>query len=921
MKQTSLLISTLFLLTTLTFSASTLANTDDFGGQNEPTSVNSSIELYENVDQVFSAYHNKFLGAVFGKQNLATIISTESETIADEIEKMSSTEFQSLITPFPSQIGSVMLSVLLAFFTISSIYISWTLGKFIIERLWMVTVSEKNSSGVKSTGGELQLIIRFFIAVGIIFPTATALNKAINGKMDESSNPANDILFKLIGNSMNTSELISRTFIGGEQLYNPFYSVPTPDYLVNQFKRINDYASCVVSNGSARHVDLKTSFYNENISPERSEVFIYESNYGNCSLRIKVKNDVSTISLLQQSKELEEVSGISAYEYAKAAQDNIKEQLDTYLVHSLNAFTVLTDKFYDENGDVEELETTVKLKMTMWQDYCDKTFKSMSNSDKYAEVLHAAHKAPYCYSKKYIEKLAYPAGSDFDKSVMDKKSNALKDAEKGRLVSLCPDLTGGVTEEAFAGCVKQKCQSVVTKSEQGSGIFECAVGIGALSEVMGLRDYASGGFLLAPLYNQHRLQLEIDKSNKNYVNSLDTAFDSSDIADKNAAVTVENRGTLIWSHTFEERGDNDLIETFNKMYVTSFSGPDAMQDYPDYNASYGGSGTALISRSLSRMVDCLDNAGGMLPHENSVCGTNYQEGILFLEKFTVLATTAYVLSLVNFQKAKDLLSSKGGNMKGSSIFDKPVVKNMLLGALGAIGLGQVASLFLEVNSFDDLTYVMSGSVDPFDPAVSSIVSSTAGEQIIVLIVAILAQAGFISALLSAMIVGCFFFWLAFKYIPALMFLIAITNAFLNLMVFVLSLPFQIASAYAEAGAEGLRKVKRISTKLLLTLIRFPLIVTGFYLSFALFDAALPVYLYAMSQTTLQMSADSFLAEFLTYIALTLIFGAVLIGFSITCIGAINTLYDNLKGYLTNDNNESQAEDAIGMMKEASSTMK
>ncbi len=922
--------------------------------------IDTNSPLYRDQFAVFDAVHNKIILSFFGKHAFYSFVepSVDSSTLAS-IKELSDVELDTYAAPFSLKIANVINIMLFGFFGLAAFYLIAVNLKFYIERATTIVSTSDNASGMKTVGGNHAL--RFLATTLVFTPLLPVIfnfeEKALEFEPSEigANSPAMLGFFGITGKFFELTERTSRSFIGDSSVYSPHYFVPTPDAKRLEFEHLLDFAFCVANEDKKIELDIKSELVETELSGAYSNLK-YHASYKECNLYMAAKTDSKTLELLRKDSGLAKASGTTDERYEEFLLSTFKAKMDEYLNIALTATVKLSNEYYTTNKADKRLVIKTSINLKDWHKRCDEIIRDTTNDD-YHDAYKATKLLPRCFSLDYIETFAYPVDvPDFDEKVMDGEST-----DGSRYTPVCRESLLGdsyavnIEQESLSSCVTNVCSFDGVDGTFGSGstgLFQCSVGVNTLARAMGIDEYSKKGFLFAPSYNQNSFNSEIKESSKAPISSLNGHYV---YVEGDADFTYLNRGESVFTAVLERNGNNNSELSFYD--VTSVQASFDV-DSPTFSI-YDNMGFAdLVAATQFRFTSCIGKAGTILP-EFGACGTSYQEAAKLLGSYQEFIVVGLISNIVadkykkykSRRKGKKIDTTHGGytdaetkkeikkklkKNKGSAAATKygaqkkqaaqvalsdgslmgavtsPEGSKLIMMALATLGMQDVFNAIKSFNVTDEIVDHFMPKPDIFRPdamalQIDSVANETLGTLFIILSGTISHDVigGFLMFMLGAFAI----FTIVVLVSPVIIFFLAMIWSFLNLLAFYITLPFQLANAFSDTGDDIPKHMKKLTLKFILTTIRFPVTVIGFWLAFAIFDTSVSVYLYALEFAHVRTGESSLMMDAMSVFAM----GALYIAAVCTCIAAsmnaIKSTYELVKSFLNDQNTTVAPEDA------------
>ncbi|CAH0530706.1 hypothetical protein CTH30272_03048 [Allocatenococcus thiocycli] len=872
-----------------------------------------SKELYTSADEVFDAYHNKLIASVFGKAGLIWFLKSATDDVTvKEIEALDASLYQQYLLPFNKTSTKIISVALIAFTIISTTYITFIGVKFALEKLLITAgLTEKAKSNTKSTISSV--FFRALISIGVLSPLLVYVS---DYEIDEDglsdvvgSSYINRFTLMLVGASAAMAERITREFSYDESLYNPNYFVPSPDYLGVEFDEITNFASCIASESAGGTIQVK-SHVNGILGDLSSKVMNdfkleYVASYKNCSLKISTVHDRAAIINLSNA-EISKAIGLDANKFAQEVESVYKSEFDSYLKIALPAAMLIAKKVRREK---EEVSNDVTVDMKSWFKKCDETYASAQNESLTVEEnLVAYQKLPMCFSRSFIKRFSYPVkadGQDFDAALMGEDDIPIG----SRWVQICEssstDPTSGITKtsDQIKNCAAQVCNFDSAKSS----IFACSVMINSVSSYLNINQVNDGGFFLAPVVAQKQLEQEISDDAKSYLKKI-TASAERYVDSSEGNYATRDSGDIIFKYQlkFSESELFKLEQIKEAIESTLFKSVDSV-NYPNFYINSQRTLPELISGNVARFSYCLQHRG-QYAEDLGVCGNSYQEASRFVHSYVTLIAISYAITLIpsikKVKKDKGFGSvSSEKNLSGSS-------KKVVLAMLAAAGVGAIVDFVISDDEIDSLVEYFMPAPDPFSSDVYIYNVDPISKGVIAAIVLSFNDNGVVVSVLRTALGWIFILFSAFTYLPALLFVTTISMAVLNLVVFVITLPFQLAHAFSDSSRQSGRYIRVLMGKWILTLCRFPLTIAGFFTMFVVFDAILPSLIETTQTLAITMDVDGAFAFIFSALFSFVLYGVAVFLLLYISLNTMNQFYQIAKSYLVEAHSEDQRADDL-----------
>ncbi len=884
------IIKSLFLIVALALSVPALAEVEE----QPPESVWIEVRdpLYINVYDVFEAEHNKLALAIFGKQNFISLIGTSvSPTVLSDLRDLSHEELVTLASPYPLSIAKVLLSVLLAFYVVALSYILIVNFKYYFERVYVMAGSGQIESD--NAGGGQEYLLRVLLSSVLIAPMIPFLITALDDDVenDKDSPLFMTTLFTALGQAFEYTERVSRVFAEDDRAYTPFYYVPKADSVQPEFVGMQQYATCVASE---KVVGEKRVLAKLNVS--NGGKVIYESSYGECDLRISTSLSEGLFANIRRLEALGDPIGMNAAAMRGYEEGILRDELNSSLRHALKVAHRLEAEYYRKSTEKKPLDNDIPATIADgWEGKCG-DYKLKAEAGNYADAMSVYPLLPYCYSRSFVSKFAYPnlnTGIDFDESDFNT-------GDGGRIYSACADIGEG--QLVFSGDEKllNCAQSVCNTDHLGKkGLYQCSLVVERMVEEANRKNNALSGFLMAPAH------MFIEEAQVN-----------ASVGDRD----LLNKFKLLTTGEFGWAGDivfNEDMPRVPEKEIPPFSTVASSITLDDTRGAPYFAEFAITS-VLERYWYCSVNEG-VISVEYGVCGTSYQESNRFLADGIDLLVMIYIAKHA-LKSSKGLVGkNKNGGLKTAL---PSVMKNNMKTILASVGVG--GATIGMVFGDEVMQYFDSFEEEHFSPFVSIMKDPVVSVSLGAILGNINATESITASISKYSILVFLGLVMLFQYLPLFVFGLAVLLAFVNLVTFIVTLPFQISNVFSDAGETAIRGMRQLIIKWLMVLFRFPIVVAGFYLSFFIFDAlssAVAESTSIISPYELVSFSDEPVAVLLIHLFSLTFFLVVMLAIMVACFGSSNTAYKLIKGYAMEDNSSDEGGELSNLKGELTSVLK
>ena len=914
---------------------------------------NNDVSCPIEVEKRFEPISQRFVLALLGANASVEFLESQELTMKEKerILTMTPDEAAACSAPFPSKSYKSVQSVLIVLYTITVALWAMLVGIYAFASFY-----SKQSSGDSEHDDE-GLILKFARSTTLMLvcaPIMTVSAWMASGDEEEPTegenplglidySPLHNILFRAIGYSIGTAEKIDASFKSHYAVDNPKYLVPRPAFPFKNnseniiqahegsFDHSIEFAMCVqsVTNGQRINVDQVDAKY----SGDGKHIVSF--NYEGCGVTFEMNKDMDMATALGF---IDKVADIKInIDYAQDEKETFLTLSRTLIEMSLGYAYGVTNNLLHKNPDnlkankESEVNTTLE-SIKKWHEQCVYDFDGMAQLAMLAElegggasstsIYKTKVLAQHCLARTVTQKLGYPR-SYKDNYDFDTQSEANKLPLTYRQYQACSfaEMAGNASD--YKSCVKEVCENIDPYSNE-SGLFECAVLVD-VARTSALDHYFDKlGFMASPAMMLNRLG---DGKVPNSPQKLLTSFEM-----KESSMNVPSTGEVkeiidalyvvsdldsvkvhFVKYDYELSGKPQRKESVTEQLLTCFINPSSviknddgsitnckhpineMHDIGIYMLKiYGGFVAGTLVRSTSSLFQGMKKpedkgTDGGVEQEKKAPETKTDttkkekakgwESVVAskLVKIGLAAAGGGAINtMINGLSADSFFGSQDPNDSPYWYDESNNLLNMSAGGAAVLGYIMSGNIFdkegkLDRDSYNQASRKVNGRMSMF--------------ALLFLIV------GFVLAFIVPVA-------------PAAIFYSTLITVFANMLALVFSATYHVMYALAGTGKDVKKKLLSLLNKWLLVLLRLPLLVVGFYLSYSLMITTLPPFALATADVVqvsgvLDVGIQA-ITDFLRWSLSMLFFGIVMILVMFALFDAITGPFYLTRGLVFSD---------------------
>jgi hypothetical protein len=841
------------------------------------------------VENRFEPISQRFVLALLGANASVEFLEPQDLTMNEKerILKMTPDEAAACSAPFPSKSYKSVQSVLLVLYSLTVALWAMLVGVYAFASFY-----SKQSSG-DSEHDEEGLILKFARSTTLMLicapiMTVSAWMPSEDEEADKSENPLglidysplHNTLFRAIGYSVGTAEKIDASFKSHYAVDNPKYLVPRPAFPLKNvtaniiqanegsFGQSIEFAMCVqnVTNGQRINVDQIDAKYSGNVK------HIVSFNYEGCGVTFEMNKDMDVVTALGF---IDKVADIKVnIDYAKDEKETFLTLSKTLIEMSLGFAYGVTNNLLHKNPDnlktnkESEVDTTFE-SIEKWHEQCVYDFDGMAQMAMLAELegggasLSSIYKtkvlAQHCLARTVTQKLGYPR-SYKDNYNFDTMSEEKKLPLTYRQYQACS--FAGMAGKAvdYKSCVVEVCENIDPYSKE-SGLFECAVLVD-VARTSALEHYFDKlGFMASPAMILNRLgDGKVPTSPQKLLTSFKMTESSMNIPSTGrvkeiidalyVASNLENTTVKFTEYDYELSGKPQRNESVTEKLLACFINPSSVIRSEDGSITnckhpinelhdigiymlkiYGGFVTGALIRSTSSLFQGMKKPeskgtdggieGEKKAPETKTDTTKKEKAkgwqSIVASKLVQIGLAAAgggaINTMINGLSADSFIGSQDPDDSPYWYNESNNLLNMSAGGAAVLGYMMSGNIFDKEGKLDN---------DSYNKASRKVNSNVSMFAMFFLIV------GFVLAFIVPVA-------------PAAIFYATLITVFANMLALVFSATYHVIYALAGTGKDVKQKLLSLLNKWLLMLLRLPLLVVGFYLSYSLMITTLPPF--------------------------------------------------------------------------------
>lgn len=850
------------------------------------------------VSELFEPLSQRFILALLGANASVEFLSAPegsplTKAKQARILKFTQSEAQACSAPFPAQSYKAVQGTLAVLYTVTVLIWLGMMSVYAFANFY----SKQNSGDSEEDKQGESLILK--VARSSAFMLLCAPLYSVYGLVeslipDSEKPPENDpdgldlieysplhnILFNAIGVSINVAENIDSSFKSRYAADNPKYLIPEPSYKItsetkailepteNAFDQSIAFAMCVQehSKGARITVDQIEATYSG--ANKHNMQYKYEG----CRLSFSMAKNVEIEASLNFIKS---IGGVKVeLNYPKKERETFESLSRTLMDMSLGFAYAIYNEILKK--DINNLNKNIIIAgnqelrtLKDWHSQCEFTFSGMAKvaslskvdeggSASVDSIFESKILAQYCLSKVVTQKLGYPKHHDqhFDFDTASIKGEL---PLSGRQYQTCSFSKQSGRADDYQSCLIEVCDNTDPYGKE-SGLFECSVLVD-VSRKHALGHYFDKlGFVASPAMMLSRLGdgsvpltpqvllTSFAMSDLDYTRATDGVI--KEINDELLGITGGESKSILPFTYYSYRSAGEKIKPLSpsKKMLVCFVNPSSVISTADgeminckhpmnelhdlgnvFLKMYAGFVTgSIIKTSVSMFagrktddVKSEDESDDKNNHNKKGSNNKVKNGVksirqdlssIVISKLAVLVAGLDIGSMIN---SSSTMPNWGLDSKNSPYwYDETSGFAALVPAGGA-----VLAMMMSGNIIDK-----NGKLDnqDYNAASRSVHGKMSFAAITILII------GFVAAYIIPIA-------------PAAIFYATFIAIVANILALVFSATFHVIYALAGTGKDVNRKLISLLNKWLLVMVRLPLLVVGFYLSYSLMVTMMPTF--------------------------------------------------------------------------------